>query len=510
MKRWTRIKRIRKKRETGSENPATLTEDLSSNLDRIHQSIGRNPDVIVRRFHVGNSDLEAAVVFIDGLVDKERIDRNIMKPLMLEISKEKETVDMPGCLERLRDYVEQHVITAGGINKTGTLEDCVWNVLSGNTALLVDGSREVLILGTAGWQTRSVEEPEAEPVVRGPRDGFTETLRHNTAMIRRRIKDPDLTMVPYQVGRRSKTDLWVVYIQGVANPEIVNEVKRRVERIDLDDVLESGYIEQAIEDHPFSPFPQVQSTERPDRVVSALTEGRVALLLDGTPFALIVPVTLPILLQAPEDYYERWVIGSLIRLMRYGAAFIALFLPAIYIALVSYNQGLLPTELAISIAATREGVPFPTFMEALMMEVMVEVLREAGIRLPKPIGQAIGIVGGLVIGEAAVQAGIVSPTMVIVVAATAISSFAMPQYGIGIAFRTVRFLGMACAALLGTYGVVMFFIFVSIHLVKLKSFGVSYLSPAIPYQPKDWKDLLIRLPMTKLRRHPKIVTTKDT
>jgi spore germination protein len=290
----------------------------------------------------------------------------------------------------------------------------------------------------------------------------------------------------------------------------VEEVRKRIKKIDIDDLLESGYVEQLIEDNYLSPFPQVQSTERPDRVIGALLEGRVTILLDGTPFALIVPVTFSMLLQSPEDYYERWIPGTLIRLLRFGAALMALLGPALYISFVSFHPGLIPTKLSISIIGTREGVPFPSLIEALFMEIAIEILREAGLRLPKPIGPAIGIVGGLIIGDAAVQAGIVSPIMVIVVAVTAISSFAIPQYNAAITLRILRFVAMFCAAVYGLYGVILFFLFLCSHLVKLKSFGVPYVSPAVPYQIKDWKDFIIRMPLKMMKRRPKMMHTKDS
>ena len=236
-------------------------------------------------------------------------------------------------------------------------------------------------------------------------------------------------------------------MKEIADSELVEEVKRRIQKIDIDNVPESGYVEQLIEDNYFSLFAQVQSTERPDRVIAALMEGRVAILLDGTPFALIAPVTFSMMMQSPEDYYERWISGTLIRLLRFGAAIIALFTPALYISFISFHPGLIPTKLAISIIGGRIGVPFPAIIEALLMEVAIEILREAGLRLPKPIGSAMGIVGGLIIGQAAVEAGIVSPIMVIVVAATAISSFVLSHYSTSIPLRILRFIGMFCAAL---------------------------------------------------------------
>ncbi len=238
-------------------------------------------------------------------------------------------------------------------------------------------------------------------------------------------------------------------------------------------------------------------------------EGRVAILLDGTPFALIVPVTLSMMLQSPEDYYERWIPGTFIRMLRYLAAILALFTPSLYIAFISFHSGLIPTKLAISIIGTRSGVPFPALIEALFMEIAIEILREAGLRLPKPIGPAMGIVGGLIIGEAAVQAGIVSPVLVIVVALTAISSFSIPQYSAGITLRILRFPAMLCAATFGLYGVILFFLLMASHLVKLKSFGMPYLSPAVPYRLSEWKDLMVRMPLMMMKRRPKMMHTKN-
>jgi spore germination protein len=238
-------------------------------------------------------------------------------------------------------------------------------------------------------------------------------------------------------------------------------------------------------------------------------EGRVAILLDGTPFVLIVPVTFSMLLQSPEDYYERWIPGTTLRLLRFLAAFVSLFGPALYIAFISYHPGLIPTKLVISIAGTREGVPFPAIIEALIMEISIEILREAGLRLPRPIGPAIGIVGGLVIGEAAVQAGIVSPIMVIVVAITAISSFAIPSYNAGVTLRILRFVVMFSAALFGLYGIILFMLLLCSHLVRLKSFGVPYVSPAVPYRISDWKDFMVRMPLQVMKSRPKMFHTKN-
>src|SRR5699024_11387518 len=289
------------------------------------------------------------------------------------------------------------------------------------------------------------------------------------------------------------------YIDGVINPKIVKEINRRLKSIDMDDAPESGYIEQWIEDSFLSPFPQCLNTERPDKVSASLMDGKLAIFLDGTPFVLIFPATLASGLQSPEDYYERWAVGTLLRGLRYLAAFISIFFPALYVALVSYHPGMIPPKLAFSIAATREGVPFPPFLEALLMVITMEMLQEAGARLPQTIGQTIGIVGGLVIGEAAVQAGVVGPIMVIVIALTAISNFAILTYSVAISFRIVRFSFIIAAGLFGLYGIVLVYIMINIHFVNLKSFGVPYSSSFAPFYPSDWHDIIVRTPLQTIK-----------
>ncbi|RBW68055.1 spore germination protein [Bacillus taeanensis] len=501
-------KSTKQKYEPSQDSTDHFTGNFPLDLELIKQEIGHNSDVRFREFNIGCTNIQATIIFVDGLSDKELIDKHIMKSLMLAFSNEyKQELSVKGTISK--QFIKNHVLSISDLTEVHDLKNVVSKVLTGSTALLIDGSPNVLILGTAKGKSRNIEEPVSEALVRGPRIGFTETLSDNTALLRQQGQNHNLSIINFQVGKRAKKELVIAYVKEIANPDLVEEVKKRINKINIDNIPESGYIEQLIEDNYLSPFPQVQSTERPDRVISAVMEGRVAILLDGTPFALIVPVTFSMMLQSPEDYYERWIPGTLIRLLRYGAAIISLLGPALYIAFVSFHPGLIPTKLAISIIGTREGVPFPSLIEALFMEISIEILREAGLRLPKPIGPAMGIVGGLIIGEAAVQAGLVSPIMVIVVAVTAISSFAIPQYSAGIPLRTLRFAAMFCAAVFGLYGLILFFLFLSSHLVKLKSFGVPYVSPPIPYRLSDWKDFMVRMPLQTMKRRPKMLHTKD-
>ncbi|WP_036075632.1 spore germination protein [Lysinibacillus boronitolerans] len=483
-----------------------FTGDYNKDLLQMRKELGHNWDIHIREFQIGNTDTRAAIVFLKGLCDKELIDKHILKSLMNGHT-EKSSV-LRG--HELQQSIINEMLPVSDLLEEKKVMKAVGKVLTGSTVLIVDGIQHVLIIGTSHGKTRNLEEPVSEALVRGPRVGFTEKLSVNTSLLRQHGENRNLSIIEMEVGERTKKELVLAYIDEIVEPNLVKEVKTRIETIHLDDVAESGYIEQLIEDNYLSPFSQVQSTERPDRVVAALQEGRVAILLDGTPFALIVPVTFNMLLQSPEDYYERWLSSSLIRLLRYFAAGISLFGPSLYIAFVSFHQGLIPTKLALSMMATRQGVPFPALIEALIMEVAIEILREAGLRLPKPIGPTMGIVGGLVIGEAAVQAGIVSPIMVIVVALTAISSFAIPQYSAGITLRMLRFVAMFSAALFGLYGIILFFLFLCSHLVKLKSFGVSYVSPTVPYRAGDWKDFMVRMPLKMMKHRPRLLKPKDS
>ncbi|HGH0915758.1 TPA: spore germination protein [Bacillus cereus] len=398
--------------------------------------------------------MRAVLVFIEGLSDKELIDTHIMKSLMCNFYDEYKG-ESPNVKESIsKEFIKNRVLPISGVEEVQSVQKMMSKVLIGSTALLIDGLTGAFILNT-------------------------------------------------------KKELVIAFMKEISDPELVEEVKKRIQKINIDNVPESGYVEQLIEDNYLSPFPQVQSTERPDKVIAALMEGRVAILLDGTPFALIVPVTFSMMMQSPEDYYERWIPGTLIRLLRFGTAIISLFAPALYISFISFHPGLIPTKLAISIIGGREGVPFPAIIEGLFMEIAIEILREAGLRLPKPIGSAMGIVGGLIIGQAAVEAGIVSPIMVIVVAATAISSFALSHYSTAIPLRILRFVAMFFAAIFGLYGVVLFFLFICSHIARLKSFGVPYASPAVLYQFSDWKDFMVRMPIQMMKRRPKMLNLKD-
>ncbi|NLO89376.1 MAG: spore germination protein [Clostridia bacterium] len=431
----------------------------------------------------------------------------ILKPLLLGIRQVKPNKKFTP--KELFLKIKENSVPIGEISEAEDFDVLVSQFLIGISAVLVDGHPRALMLNTKGWEKRNITEPDIEKVIRGPRDGFTETLRVNTTLIRRRIRDPNLRVITIQIGRRSKTEVALIYIQDVANPALVDEVKKRLEKIDIDVVMDSAYISHFIEDRWWSIFPTVQETERPDTVAASVAEGRVAILVDNSPFALIVPTNINMFMVSPEDAYLRWSAGSFLRLIRFGANFIALLLPGLYIALTSYHPEMLPTGLALSIAATRENVPFPAFVEAFLMELSLELLREAGARLPGPINQTIGIVGGLIVGTAAVQANIVSPIMVIIVALTAISAFAVPTFSFGVAIRQVRFLFMFLAAVLGIYGIMLGLLLLIGHLATLKSFGMGYLEPFAPLRTGDLRDVMIRFPLQSMHKRPQGLSPQD-
>ncbi|SEL23028.1 spore germination protein [Paenibacillus sp. cl141a] len=488
-------------REDGVSPQAHIIGLYDEDLTSVRKAIGDNADVEFREFTIRGTGTRAVIVYVDGLLDSDLIDTHLIRPLMFEGVPEAE-LDNFNQSDTIKGYISSQMLPVSEIKHTRGLLELVQAVLAGTTGLIIDGMQGAFLVGSAKGKSRNVEEPLSEALLRGPRIGFTERLADNTGLLRLHGKNESLQLTRFEVGSRVKKDLVIAYMKDIANPRLVDEVVTRIQKMEIDDPLESGYIEQLIEDSVMSPFQQIQNTERPDRVIGALLEGRVAILLDGTPYALIVPVTFSMLLQSPEDYYERWISGSFVRLLRILSAIIALLAPALYISFISFHPGLIPTKLALTIIGTRQGVPFPSIIEALIMEIAIEILREAGIRLPKPIGPAMGIVGGLIIGDAAVKAGIVSPFLVIVVAVTAISSFTIPVYSAGITLRVLRFTAMLFAAVLGLFGVVMFFLLLCSHLVRLKSFGVPYASPMVPYSISDMKDFLIRFPLKVMKKRP--------
>lgn len=448
------------------------------------------------------------IIFFDGLVEKNQIEVHLLKSLMLELNMRNDD-SFPWPKDDVFKLVHESIVSSAEVKTLETLQDLCHSISSGDTVLLIDGYNTGLVAGTRSWQTRSIQSPENEVVVRGPREAFTETLRFNTALLRRRIKSANFKIEGFVLGRITKTDVVLCYIDGIAAEGLVKEVKQRLGKIDIDGVLDTCYLEEFLEDNHYTIFSQMEYTEKPDRVCGHLLEGQVCIMVDGSPIALIAPTSFPRFWIASEDYYERYIPSSLFRIMRFVAFLISLLLPSFFVAAITYHQEMIPPPLYLTIAATREGIPFPAFVEALLLEMTFEMLREAGIRLPRAIGPAISIVGALIIGDAAVKAGLVSTPMVVVVAFTGIASFIIPSYNAGIVVRIARFGFLICAGFLGLFGIMIALLIMLIHMSTLNSFGLPYLSPLAPFNLGEMSDIIVRRPWFMNTMRPKMKGMKN-
>ncbi len=481
-----------------------ITRSIDKNLDIFKNIFGESNDIITREFTFGQEPaMRAVLYYVDGLTDKGSINAHIIKPLMYDhrfiYGNENSKITL--------DSFEATLLAVGEVNQVSEIEKIVDGCMSGDTVMIIDGFDKALVISTRKWQSRSIEEPQTEVVVRGPREGFCETLRTNTALLRRKVKNPDLVLESMKIGRRTKTDICIAYIKGIASPSLIEEIKKRLRKIDTDSILESGYIEQYIEDAPFSVFPTIGNSEKPDVVAGKLLEGRAAILVDGTPFVLTVPMLFIESFQTSEDYYMRFMSASILRIFRYLAYLISIFAPAAYLTALTYHPELIPTPLLFTLAASEEGLPFPLFVEMLLMLVVFEILREAGVRLPRPVGQAISIVGALVIGQAAVAAGIVSDFTVIVIAITAVSSFIVTSQTESAVI--LRFITFFMGSVMGGFGIIVCLLGMTIHLSSLSSFGTPYLSPVVPLRTTCFKDFILRFPLWKMTNRPENINPVD-
>ncbi|HEY8417845.1 MAG TPA: spore germination protein [Limnochordales bacterium] len=509
--RW--VQRVLEERVSGAQGTGMdgwlaevrIGQHLEANLSAIRQLAGDAPDLVVRELVIAGAagaaaGTRAAVVFFDTISQADLVASQVIKPLTYDAVPP--GVKLPTDPKQLAGWIRTRMVNTAGLETHSDAQKVLTALCRGKPALLVEGLAEAIVIDLVGYDTRNVEEPLGEPVVRGPREGFVDSLRTNMSLIRRRIGSPLLRFERIVLGRWTHTELIVAYIHGLASDELVQEVRRRLSAIDVDGIIDTSNIEEFIEDTPYTVFPQVLNTERPDKVVANLLEGRVAILADGSPFALIVPTSLWALMSSAEDYYQRWDGATLVRLLRYALVALVVLLPSIYVAATTFHPEMLPSTMLISIAAAREAVPFSSFTEVLFMEITFEALREAGVRLPRPIGQTIGIVGAIVIGEAAVSAQIVSAPVVIIVAFTGISSFVIPHFNVGIGFRIARFFILLLAGSLGLLGISIGLMLLILHLISLRSFGQPYLAPVSPMNWKELGDTFVRLPRWLMRRRP--------
>ena len=492
MRGWLRRRRASAKdRFSHSSVPVPareISDSLSDNITELRTMFTLTPDLVIRTFESKFVEGSVALVYLTGLVDKSSVNNNVLRPLLSQQS------EGPASIYDL--------LSVGKVFNIYDFHEVERQILDGSSLLFIEGRKEALAVETHGWPQRAIEDPQLEASLKGAHQGFVETGMQNIALIRRYLPNREMKIKEYWVGDRAPTRVSLLFLADVVHPEVLQEFEDRIKLIRIDSILNTGELEELVEDNPYSPFPQFMMTERPDSVASHILQGKVAVVVDRSPSVLIGPATFASFFQNVDDYSTRWLVATFIRLLRFMAFLVATFLPAVYIAVISFNYEVIPLDLILSVGESRERVPFPPLLEAMIMELTLEMLREAGVRLPAPIGQTVGIVGGIVIGQAVVQAGIVSNIMVIVVAFTAISSFIIPNYDMASAVRLLRFLMMGLAAMFGIIGIVIGMMGLIGHLISLESLGVPYGSPLAPVRFSDWKDLFLRLPLWSMKNRP--------
>lgn len=490
-------KKEQPKKNENPEDNIEIKTSLQENLKILDDLFRDCSDIKITRLKT-ECGKDACVIYVSGLVDINLINRDVLSPLI----KLKEND-----IRRLEK--DNNFFPVIQNERVFNLEEVIDNVLQAYTVVMIDGLSFAVCFPLEQTDTRAIEEPDIERVLKGQHQGFIESIPKNIALIRRHIKSTKLKVRTFNITKRSKCTTAIMYIEDIANPDIVKEVVEKIKSIEIDNISGAGYIDQLTADNPYSLFPQYQGTERPDKVVANLMEGRVVIIVDSTPVALIVPVNYFQFFQVTDDYNFNTYFGSFLRLLRFFGASIAVILPALYIAILTYHYQAVPLNLLIPLAESRSKVPFPPIIEAMLMEIAFELLREASVRLPSSLGPTIGIVGGLVIGQTAIQAGIVSNIMVIIVGITAIATFVVPQYDMAFLFRLGRFIAMINAAIFGVVGLVIFLLFAIAHLVSLESYHQPYFQPVAPFKLKDFKDIFIRLPLQVQKKRPDVAKPMD-
>ncbi|MFC7371731.1 spore germination protein [Fictibacillus iocasae] len=480
----------RKEKINAVQNETSSARHLTLEEYEVHLSFifNKSSDLNFKYISFDHWNRKILFVNLETSADVKLVQDEVINPLF-ELG---ETVTP----ESLHTVIQAETTLEEDINKSSEL------LLDGKTLIFIEGYDVYYAAATAAGYKRDITEPSNERVIRGSHDGFIEDLTTNIAIIRKRIKNPKLVVKYFTAGKETQSKGAILYVDGIANKEIVKKVENRISCIDSDSVLTPGNIIESIEDHPFSPFPQILDTERPDRAAGNLMEGRVVVLTAQSPMASIMPANFFSFYQSSDDYNTRWMLGSFFRFIRIFSFFTALGFPALYIAVVSFHFEVIPSGLVLAIKSSLENIPYPPLIEAMIMELTIELIREASIRLPSPIGQTIAIVGGLVIGDAVVSAGLVSNMMIIVVAITAISAYIVPSNEMSEAVRIIRFPLMVLAGTLGFIGIVIGFMLLFMHLTKLTSFGVPFFSPLAPLRTQNMRDALIRLPFWKLNQRP--------
>ncbi|MWC27997.1 spore germination protein [Paenibacillus sp. MMS18-CY102] len=456
------------------------------------QNMALQPDYKCHQFHI-DADVMVVCAYLDTLADKDQIQKFMLLPLLDLHFEHDWSSDYK--IAKVRDRLSGVPFTV-----ESTPEKLIVSLTDGQCIILLASHHEAYICDVAKFKHRTIGEPKSEKTVRGPAEGFNEDILTNVSLIRNRVKSPELTFESFEIGQLTRTKVFLIYMKGKASEARIQTYRDRLLSIQTDAIFESTNIEEWIEEREITPFPRLLNTERPDVVSAHLAEGKIAILTNGTPYCLIAPVTFFQFFVSAEDYYQRSMYATIFRWLRFISFLISVYTPCLYIALTNYRQEIIPSSLLINLSAQREGVPFPSLVEALIMLVMFELLREAGIRMPTVTGQAISIVGAVVLGQAAVEAGLVSAAMVIVVGITAIANFVSPSFSFGMGQRIVQFIYMFLAVCLGLFGVFCGTLLLVVHLVSIKTTGEPYLSPIAPVIPARFKDTLFRAPWYKMKK----------
>ncbi|MGE5328403.1 MAG: spore germination protein [Deltaproteobacteria bacterium] len=503
------IEESNKDKKSADKNPNKVSKTLDKNLAFLKEKYSADicTDVKIREFDITKNKNEvskAFIIFIDGITDKTVINNNILQPLMLFTS-----LEPSQNISDMITFVERNLAPQNQLQKSDDFNFIITSINMGSCVLFIDGAEQSIVFDVKSWEHRTVDKPTNEMIVRGPQEGFGEVLRVNTALIRKNLRNENLMTESITVGKRSNTLCCVMYLKNLANPSLVEEVKRRLSSIDIDYANDSGIIEKMIEDDPLIPNPLIIATERPDRAALLLSEGRVAILVDGNPYVLIVPATFFSLVHSPEDNYSKVFFVNLMRVIRYIGMFFGLLLPGIYVAVTNFHNEMIPTDLVLAISAAREKVPFPSVIEILIMEISFELIREAGIRMPGAIGPTLGIIGALILGQAAVAASIVSPILIIIVALTGIGSLAIPNFSLSFSIRILRFVYIILGALAGLFGITIGFFIHTCYLASTKSFGVPFLAPLAPKTGNLFSDVILRPPIWTIEKRPDYINPLD-
>ncbi|MBW9157409.1 spore germination protein [Clostridium tagluense] len=472
-----------------------LITSLDENIKIIKNIFTNDTTVVYRALSIGRPNItKCMLIYIDGMANTQLINENIIKPILLShIANINHS--------EIMDVLMQEVLLTGNNKKSDVVDDIISGIIYGKTMLFIDGFANAIIIDTIGWETRDISEPQAETIVRGPREGFTESMNLNLTLIRRRVINPNLKFIFMKMGKQTKTQICVCYIEGIAEEPILKELMKRLNDIDIDGILDSGYVEELIKDAPYSPFRTIINTERPDVVVAKLLEGRFAVICDGSPIVLTLPTIFVEVFQSNEDYYDNFLYSSFVRLLRWLCFFISTSTSAIYVALVTFHQELIPTPFLLSIYSARKGTPFPSIVEAMAMMIIFEILKEAGLRMPKQVGGAISIVGALVLGDAAVSARLVSAPIVIITAITGIASIMLPQV---LGLVEIRIIFLLLSSFLGLYGYIFGVMGLVLHMMSIRSFGIPYMLNVPSFSTQDIKDTAIRAPWWAMYLRPKM------